>query len=342
VRFAFVGFRHSHIMALHRAARSHPEVEIVGNCEEDAAAADALRQDGDVALTHTRLDTMLADVACDVVAVGDYYAARGRRVIAALEAGRHVLVDKPACTSLQELDTIAKLARENNLSVGCMLDLRASGALQTMRRLIHEGVIGEVHTVLFTGQHPLLAGSRPGWYFEPGKHGGTINDIAIHAVDAIPWLTGRRLTRVHAARAWNARAKQHPHFQDGAQLMLEMDNGGGVIGDVSYLAPERSGYLAPQYWRFTCHGEAGVLEARAQSRSVQLTTHDDESPRDIAASDPLPGYLPLEDVLRELRGETAEGPLTTQSVLAASRQALLIQEIADRHPNVPTTTLPGV
>lgn len=335
-RFAFAGFRHSHIMALHRAAQAHRSVSIVASCEEDPATAEQLRRDGVVTLTHTRLDALLADVACDVVAIGDYYGARGRLAIAALRAGRHVLADKPICTSLNELGEIASLARQNKLSVGCMLDLRASSALRTMRRLIRDGAIGDVHTVLFTGQHPLLLGSRPGWYFEPGKHGGTINDIAIHALDAVPWLTGRHVTRVHAARAWNARVKQHPHFQDGAQLMLELDNGGGVMGDVSYLAPERSGYHAPQYWRFTCHGDAGVLETSAQSHSVQITTQDDAAPRVVDASDPVTGYLPLEDFLRELCGEASEGALTTTSVLTASRQALLIQQIADDTNSTPT------
>ncbi|MEX0777399.1 MAG: Gfo/Idh/MocA family oxidoreductase [Phycisphaeraceae bacterium] len=329
LKFAFVGFRHSHIMALHSAVRAHPDLSIVANCEEDPATAEHLRREGDVTLTHSRLDHLLQDTDCDVVAVGDFYAARGRLVIAALRAGRHVLADKPICTSLAELEEIASVARRNNLSVGCMLDLRASTPLRTMRRLIREGAIGEVHNVLFTGQHPLLLGSRPGWYFEPGKHGGTINDIAIHAIDLLPWLTGRRLTRVHAARAWNQRARQYPHFQDGAQLMLELDNGGGVIGDVSYLAPERCGYQAPQYWRFTCHGQAGVLEASAQSRSVQLATHDDKMPRIIEASDAVSSYLPLEEFLQELRGDASDGSLATESVLTASRQALLIQQIAD-------------
>jgi len=31
-------------------------------------------------------------------------------------------------------------------------------------------------------------GTRPAWYFEPGMHGGTLNDIAIHALDFIPWV----------------------------------------------------------------------------------------------------------------------------------------------------------
>ncbi|MEZ4683286.1 MAG: hypothetical protein R2932_54665 [Caldilineaceae bacterium] len=55
-----------------------------------------------------------------------------------------------------------------------------------LRNLIRSGLIGEIHAINFGGQHPLMLDTRAAWYFEPGKHGGTINDIAIHAVDAIP------------------------------------------------------------------------------------------------------------------------------------------------------------
>ncbi|MCP4516547.1 MAG: EamA family transporter, partial [Delftia sp.] len=45
--------------------------------------------------------------------------------------------------------------------------------------------IGAVQTMSMSGQHPLRLGERPAWYFEPGRHGGTITDIGVHAVDLI-------------------------------------------------------------------------------------------------------------------------------------------------------------
>ena len=117
-------------------------------------------------------------------------------MIKAMETGRHVIADKPMCTSLQEWERVRDLSVEKKLCVGCMLDMRNSGSYRTLRRLVQEGVIGEVHAIQFGGQHPLSYGSRPGWYFEEGKHGGTLNDIAIHALDAIPWITGKAFTMI--------------------------------------------------------------------------------------------------------------------------------------------------
>ena len=271
MKLAFLGFRHGHVMGLHQSAAQHPDVEIVAAVEEDAAAAASLRSGGKVRLTHERIADVMSNVACDAVAIGDVYARRGALAITALEAGKHVIADKPLCTRLDELERIAKLSREKNRVVSCLLDLRDGGPYRTMRRLIRSGEIGDVHTVHFTAQHPLLLGTRPSWYFEPGAHGGTINDIAIHAIDLIPWLTGRSITGVVAARAWNARLPQHPQFQDAAQVMLKLDNGGGVLGDLSNLAPDGIGYSGEQYWRITCHGDAGVVETNYNAQSVTLS-----------------------------------------------------------------------
>ena len=60
------------------------------------------------------------------------------------------------------------------------------------------------------------------WYFEPGMHGGVLNDISVHAVDFIPWATGQRIDAVVAARSWNATVVEHPDFQQCGQAMFRL------------------------------------------------------------------------------------------------------------------------
>ena len=328
MRLAFIGFRHGHVMGLYKGAVAHAGVDVVAACEEDPQAAATLRAAGAVTLTHERMDDVLHDVDCDAVAIGDYFARRGEIAIRALEAGKHVIADKPICTRLDELEKIGHLAAGKGRAVGCLLDLRDTAVFRTMRRIIREGSIGEVQTVLFTAQHPLMFGTRPGWYFEPDKHGGTINDIAVHATDLIPWLTGREIVDVIAARAWNARLPQHPHFQDAAQVMLRLDNNGSAFGDVSYLSPDELQYTAPQYWRVTCHGTDGVVEAAYNSKSVGLAGRGDKSVREMALDSAKPDGC-LEAFMNEIAGRIEPGTLTTAEVLRASRVALLAQQVAD-------------
>lgn len=330
LKMAFIGFRHGHIMGLYNAARKHPQVQVVAACEEDTATAESLRSAGTVELTHDAHECFARTFNCDAIAIGDYFAKRGPLIIQALEAGRHVIADKPICTRLRELDEIESLAASKKRKLGCLLDLRDTGALITMRRLIGEGAIGEVHTCNFTAQHPLNLGKRPAWYFENGKHGGTINDIGIHAIDMIPWLTGRRIVEAVAARAWNARLEQFPKFQDAAQFMLRLDNDGGVLGDMSYLTPDGIAYSAPQYWRVTCHGTSGMLECTYDAKTIMLAKSADKSVQTVPSDPGTPDGC-LEAFLAEIAGKTKLGMLSTADVLDASRRTLMAQEAADRN-----------
>src|ERR1700678_195676 len=143
-----------------------------------------------------------------------------------------------------------------------MLELRDSGVFIKMRELVEAGEIGDIREIDVGAQHPLSLESRPHWYHEADKHGGTINDIGIHAFDALPWLTGLGFRRVAGARSWQTKGlPEGSHFNNGGQVLLEMDNGAGMIGSFSYVQPSHLGYTIPMYWRVTLWGGSGVLEA---------------------------------------------------------------------------------
>jgi len=327
MKLAFCGFRHPHIYALYTDALAHPRLEIVAACEEDASTRAALQDHAQITITHDNLSTMLAEIDCDAVAIGDYYAKRGPVILQALAADKHVIVDKPVCTSLAELDAIAHQLTTRKRKLGCMLDLRDLPQAIGLRNLIRSGLIGEIHAINFGGQHPLMLGSRAAWYFEPGKHGGTINDIAIHAVDAIPWITGLDIAEIHAARTWNAFAPDYPHFHDAAQLMLSLANGCGVLGDVSYFMPNSMGYTLPLYWRMTFWGRSGVVETAITWDHMMVALDGEEQPR----HEPLPAGNPggyLQAFLDDVAGKPAGDRLHTQLILDRARVALQIQAAA--------------
>lgn len=327
-RFAFVGFRHPHIFDMFRRCQTHSAIDVVACCEEDASAAAQLAEAGEVQVTHTECAAMLASVECDVVAVGDCYGRRAEILTAAIEAGKHVISDKPLCISLAELDRIEAAATAHDRVIGCMLDMRDLPVYLGLRQLLKAGEIGEVHAVSFEGQHPLLFGRRPAWYFEPGMHGGVLNDIAVHAVDFIPWATGHRIDAIIAARGWNATVAEHPHFQQCGQAMFRLQNGAGVVCDVSYLTPDSFAYEMPLYWRFTFWGSQGVLEATANSQGITVYKNGEAEPRIVPLSAGRPGAY-LESFLREIHGQRDDLPLSSTDVLTAARTALVLQKVAD-------------
>ena len=323
MNIAFAGLRHGHIYGLAGLVKQNPDFDIVGWWEEDPEA----RKAGEATFEQSPYESyeaLLNDNSVDIVAVGDYFGIRGKRVIEALNKGKHVICDKPVCTSLEELDIIAALLREKELKLGCMLDLRYEPCLCHLASLIADGQLGEIKTASFTGQHPLNWGQRAGWYFEEGKHGGTFNDIGIHGVDAIHFLTGSPWKKTLYAREWNAFAPLAPIFMDCAQCVGELANGANVMADVSYAAPSPGGFKTPAYWRFTLWGTNGFAECRVNDPVITLMLTGDAQARTVTAPPVKNDYL--QDFKRELDGEHV--PFDTQSVLDSTRAALELQYTA--------------
>lgn len=327
-RIAFAGFRHPHILSLWKSVHSHSSCRMVGAWEADATTKEQLRAAGEVTLTHESFASLLADSGCDIVAIGDVYARRGALAIEALSAGKHIISDKPLCTTLGEWETIRDLAARRGLSVGCQLDLRENGSVRRLHRILAEGQIGEVCTLNIQAQHPLRPGTRAAWYFEPGQHGGTINDIGIHAFDLVPWLTGSSWKKLLFAHQWNAKSVAAPHFKDCAQFLASLENGESCFADLSYLAPNTLGFDLPHYWRITVHGNAGMAEASYGEDQVLVVSDTDSSPRyEPALREPDRDCLG--DFLAEIQGQPSQTGLTTERVLTAARLALEAQQVAD-------------
>lgn len=336
-RFAFAGLRHPHIFSLLERVKGREDCEIVAAWEGDAQTRKELEAEGKVTLNYDDFDAMLANSGCNIVAIADAYAERGKLAIAALRAGCHVIGDKPLCTSLEELEQIEKLAAEKGLSVGCQLDLTEAAPIRKLQEVVRKGQIGKVQTVTILAQHPLRYGTRAGWYFEPGMHGGTINDIGVHVFDLLPWLTGSQWQGIIHAREWNAKAEQVPHFADCAQVYGLLESGATCFVDLSYLAPDRCGYALPQYWRITVHGTLGFAEASYGGTSLTLVTDADEAAQEIglsvdescpSQSDAKRDYLG--DFLAEVSGKPATGAeaLNTEKVIHTARLALEAQKLA--------------
>jgi len=336
MNIVFVGFRHGHTATIYKDAVSNPEINVLGAWEPTEVGR-AMAEGTGMEFNYPTLESVLEDPNVDAISLGGVYGERGAQAIAALKAGKHVYGDKPICTTMEELEEIERLAKEKNLKVGCYLSMRFSNGMKTIRELIANGDIGEVGAIDMTAQHPLNYGSRPMWYFEKGKHGGTINDIAIHGVDLIRFLTGLGIKNVTAARTWNHFATQEPDFKDCGQFMAELDNGAGFLVDVSYAAPASCGFKLETYWRFTIWGTKGVIEYKLNGGPNSKEIDSDDGALVQVALNGTDGFVPYKkeafpvnawgEFIKELKGEATI--LNTADVLRTSRDVLTVQAAAN-------------
>ena len=326
MKIAFAGLRHGHIFALYEMAKNNPLYEIVGAFEDHPDYIAAAEKQG-VNVCYKTLDELMADKSVEAVAIGSCFGDRGSVAIASLKAGKHVICDKPLCTSLDELYEIKSLSEANGLFVSCMYTMRFESNMVAVRDLIKSGELGEIVNVYFGGQHPLQYGRRPSWYYEDGKHGGVFNDIAIHGIDLLSFWFDGSIDKIEAARSWNKYASNEPAFKDCGQCMLTLNNGAGVIADVSYAIPDGVEFGLPYYWQFYVWGTKGSIAFAVNDKNIKYYLKGDGEPKTLEIKPVKDDYLT--DFYNYVNGK-ADVALTMAEVFKSTENTLKIQVFADK------------
>ena len=321
-KILFCGFQHVHIDGLYKLAVQTAGIDVVACLEEDEKVKLEVAKRLNIQFEEDSYENWLKkDV--DIVAIGGKYGQRGKAVIQALKAGKHVISDKPLCTSLEELTQIEALVKEGKGKVSCMLDLRYMPSACRAREILKSKRLGEVRNISFTGQHCIDYAHRPSWYFEKGMHGGTVNDLAIHGLDLVRDLTGLEVEKVDGIRTWNSYAVKNPDFKDCAMFMARLTNGAELLADVSYSAPSQV-FSMPTYWNFQIWCEKGLLTFNLINDSV--TVYEEG----VTEAQVIEGIVPKTDYLKDLIQEiNNDSDIMTKSVIASTKTALCIQREAN-------------
>jgi predicted dehydrogenase len=167
-------------------------------------------------------DALLADPAVKAVSIASFDGAHFAQARDALRAGKHVFVEKPLCTSLDELAELKSLAKKNNLHVGANLVLRTA----PMYCWLKQGIQGLGRLYAFDGDylygrlHKITDGWRKGEADYSVMLGG-----GIHLVDLLLWLTGERPRAASAAGNRISTEGTGFRYDDYRAATLEFDSG---------------------------------------------------------------------------------------------------------------------
>jgi predicted dehydrogenase len=124
--------------------------------------------------------------------------------IAALEAGKHVLCEKPLANSVQEAERMtaaADAAAARGVYSMCGFSYRRTPALALAKRMVDAGRLGQIRHVRAQYLQDWLSDATAPltWRLDKEKSGsGSLGDIGAHSIDAAQWITGRRITGVSA------------------------------------------------------------------------------------------------------------------------------------------------
>ncbi|KUM40513.1 Gfo/Idh/MocA family oxidoreductase [Arthrobacter sp. EpRS71] len=205
VGYAFMGAAHSH--AWRTAPRFFdlplaPELTAVAGRNEEGVRSAAAKYGWASIETDWRRLIERDDIdLIDICTPGNTHA---EIAIAALEAGKHVLCEKPLANSVEEagkMTQVAQAAAERGVLSMCGFSYRRTPALALAKRMVDDGRLGEIRHVRAQYLQDWLsdADAPLTWRLDKAKSGsGSLGDIGAHSIDAAQWITGLNISGVSA------------------------------------------------------------------------------------------------------------------------------------------------
>lgn len=173
-----------------RAASMSPgQLRYACDLDPGRAAALAATSPGASAIGDYRV--ALADAAVDAVIVATLNAALAPLTLAAVRAGKHVIVEKPGALCAAQLRTIQTAAAVTGVTVRIGYNHRFHPALQKLRELVDAGALGPLMFLRGRYGHGGRTGYDREWRADPKlSGGGELIDQGVHLIDLAGWLLG--------------------------------------------------------------------------------------------------------------------------------------------------------
>jgi len=236
---------------------------VVGSSRERAAARS--RELG-LPPAYDSFQAMLDDRRVEVVHITSPNHLHHEQAKAALEAGKHVLCEKPLALTSEQSEELLRLAQSSGRVHAVNFNIRFYPVLQHARGLVEEGGLGEIRLV--SGhylQDWLLLDTDWNWRLDPRLGGDlrAVADIGSHWMDLTTFLTGKRITSVMADLATFIKTRHQPtgqvptfatdrsantvarqiHTEDCAAILLRFEDGTRGALTVSQVSPGRKNSL---------------------------------------------------------------------------------------------------
>ncbi len=162
---------------------------------------------------------MLEDASIEAVTVALPNFLHAPVTMEALDAGKHVVVEKPLCFTLAEADAIIARAAERGLVVGYAEELCYCPKFVRAKALAESGSIGRL---FWLDQREIHGGPYSDWFFEPElAGGGALMDMGCHAIAYALWMYGD--AKVTSVTAHVDRLRHRAPLDDHVELRLEFE-----------------------------------------------------------------------------------------------------------------------
>jgi predicted dehydrogenase len=230
------------VMDFHaRAVAAHPGAEAVAAANWREPSLRRLAERHAIPRTTTDWRALAADPRVDAAVIATPNGLHAEQAVAFLEAGKHVLVEKPMARTLAEADAMVAAAHGSGARLMVAHCWRFHADVRALRARVAAGELGEVVKTRGYGVHARWGPS--GWFTDPElAGGGALLDMGVHAIDTARYLLGDpQPLRVCAAVGTRYGSYQ---VDDDAVLLIGWSNGTTSVVEAGWWQPHLGGLEA--------------------------------------------------------------------------------------------------
>ena len=270
---------------------------------------------------------MLDSVSPDLVVIASPPATHAECSGLALEAGAHIICEKPLSTDLVAARAMAEAAARAESETFVNLQLRESPRRQEIKRRVLFGELGRILAIRAVGGYPGFHERSPAWYRSPASGGGALMEFGTHLIDQMLWIGGP-IQRVAGVTTAAAQARGGSQEEFGAAV-FQFD--AGYVGELLVSTLDS----APPDRIFEVIGEDGTLRLHGEHTLSLVTSGGVSTPVEVPpleypslTGDPDDSYT---QPLQRLYSHVAEVLLRNGDVepLATYADAARVQAIID-------------
>jgi len=238
----------------------------------------------------TDVGDLLAADLIDVATIGTPNAYHLDPALKVLEAGKHVLVEKPLEITTERIDQLLAAEARSGARIACVFQSRFKPLARTLRSLISDGLLGELYTgsahiMYYRTQEYYDSGAWRGTWDVDG--GGCLMNQGIHCVDLFLWFMGQ----VEEVIAVTSSAGRHIEVETVAHALATFSNGAhGILDGTTLAYPEYESYIELVGSRGSCAFSADrlrtmdLIDPTPDEAAARETILSDQARRDTEAS----------------------------------------------------------
>lgn len=210
-------------------------VAMVGR-EKKQAAVLAKKYKGSRVYGSGEFADCLANPAVDAIYIATPQATHLDLTTQAANAGKHVLCEKPLALTVKQAKQMVQICRRNRVLLMTAYRKYFEPSALYVRKLIREGTLGSIDTVLTTFSELHIPGKSLKWLLNARiAGGGPLMDLGVYCVNTTRWLLGKDPVEV-TAQAWRNDRVRFKSVEQGISFRMRFRSGTVMVGATSYGA----------------------------------------------------------------------------------------------------------